>query len=902
MFRKFGAAAVLASMLSACGGGGDGCSAGLGAVLGSTGLCNESSNQLPLADAGRMQNVAVGAVVTLDGSFSRDPEGQTLAYIWDWVSKPVNSAALLASGNAVKAAFVADVAGTYVLSLVVSDGKVRSAPVNVTVNASTTNSAPVASAGLNQSVVVGQAVRLDGSGSTDADRQPISFQWRLISRPAGSSAALTGEATARPVFTADVAGVYAASLVVSDGLSSSEPVIVTVTAGVANVAPVAHAGINKNVVMGSLVTLDGSASSDANRDPLTYKWTVVSKPAGSAANLSSDTDVRPVFMADRAGTYVYSLSVSDGQLRSDFAAVSVVATSVNAAPVAVVGLSQSVVVGSTVTLDGSGSSDANRDPLTYQWSLTSKPAGSAAVLVNPGGARPSFTADMPGTYVFNLVVNDGMDDSNVAVSSVVVSRANAAPVAVAGPEQSVLVGSSVTLNGSGSTDANRDPLTYRWALVTRPAGSNVSLSSASSVMPTFTADVAGNYVFSLIVNDGLSDSQLSVVSVTAGVANAAPVANAGLQQNVVVGRVVTLDGSASSDANRDPLTYKWTVVSKPVGSAAALSSDTEVRPVFTADLAGTYVFSLSVSDGQLRSDFAAVSVLATSVNAAPVAVAGRDQSVLVGTQVSLDGSASADANRDPLTYLWALVTKPTGSGAALSGPTLVRPTFTADVAGTYVFSLIVNDGMDNSAVSNVVVVASQINAAPVASAGPDQTVAVNTPVILDGSASSDANRDVLYYNWQMVARPAGSNASLTGPTTVKPVFTPDSVGTYVFSLVVSDGTGTGALSSQPDLVVVTVVPANVRPVAVASGPATLPVARGATVTVNGTASTDANGDTLTYRWSLTRPTGSAATLAAATNATTTFVADVAGTYVATLIVNDGKLDSEPVVLVITAGP
>lgn len=616
MFRKFGAAALLVSVLSACGGGGGGCSAGLGAVLGS-GLCNESSNQAPLADAGRTQNVKVGEVVTVDGSLSRDPDGQTLSYTWDWVSKPASSAAILASGNAAKAAFVADVAGTYVLSLVVSDGKVRSAPVNVTVNASAINAVPVASAGLNQSVVVGQVVTLDGSGSTDADRQPISFQWRLISRPAGSAAALTGETTARPVFTADVAGVYAASLVVNDGLSASEPVIVSVTAGVANVAPVANAGID---------------------------------------------------------------------------------------------------------------------------------------------------------------------------------------------------------------------------------------------------------------------------------------------QNVVVGRVVTLDGSASSDANRDPLTYKWTVVSKPAGSAAALSSDVDVRPVFTADVTGTYVFSLSVSDGQLRSDFAAVSVVATSVNAAPVAVAGRDQSVLMGTQVTLDGSASSDANRDPLTHLWALVTKPAGSSAALSDTALVRPTFTADLAGTYVFSLIVNDGMDNSAVSNVVVVASQVNAAPVASAGPDQTVEVGKSVLLDGSVSSDANRDVLYYSWQMVTRPAGSNAILTLPTTVKPVFTPDVVGTYVFSLVVSDGTGAGALSSQTDLVVVNAIPANVRPVAVASGPATLPVARGATVTVNGTGSTDANGDALTYRWSLTRPAGSTATLAAATNPTTTFVADVAGTYVATLVVNDGKLDSEPVVLVITAGP
>ena len=65
-------------------------------------------------------------------------------------------------------------------------------------------------------------------------------------------------------------------------------------------------------------------------------------------------------------------------------------------------------------------------------------------------------------------------------------------------------------------------------------------------------------------------------------ANTAPVAKTGLVQNVSVGDV-TLDGSGSTDANNDTLTYKWVLLAKPLGSAAALSSTTSAKPTFTAD-------------------------------------------------------------------------------------------------------------------------------------------------------------------------------------------------------------------------------------------------------------------------------------------------------------------------------
>ena len=93
--------------------------------------------------------------------------------------------------------------------------------------------------------------------------------------------------------------------------------------------------------------------------------------------------------------------------------------------------------------------------------------------------------------------------------------------------------------------------------------------------------------------------------------NTPPVANAGVTQNVSVGSLVTLDGSASRDANNQSLTYLWQITAVPTGSLAALSSSTSAKPTLTADLAGTYTDSLVVNDGSLSSTITTVAVTAS---------------------------------------------------------------------------------------------------------------------------------------------------------------------------------------------------------------------------------------------------------------------------------------------------
>src|SRR5205814_5847513 len=160
--------------------------------------------------------------------------------------------------------------------------------------------------------------------------------------------------------------------------------------------------------------------------------------------------------------------------------------------------------------------------------------------------------------------------------TVVISTGNTAPVANAGPDQTVSVSSIVLLDGTASSDADGDPLTFSWSFVSRPTGSAATLLNANNPHPSFVADVAGTYIIQLIVNDGFVNSAPDTVTIST--MNSRPIANAGPDQNVNPGSTVQLDGSASTDVDHDPLTFSWSFTSRPPGSTAVLSKPNAVNP------------------------------------------------------------------------------------------------------------------------------------------------------------------------------------------------------------------------------------------------------------------------------------------------------------------------------------
>jgi hypothetical protein len=291
--------------------------------------------------------------------------------------------------------------------------------------------------------------------------------------------------------------------------------------------PIANAGPNQFVQPGSIVTLDGSASSDPLGRTLTYAWSFNSKPAGSTATLSNPTAVNPTFTVDQPGNYVVQLVVTDSAgLQSTPSTVTLSTT--NTPPVASAGANQHVTqIGATIQLDGSQSFDPDGDPLTYQWSLVSIPTGSRATLSNPNIVNPTFIADEHGSYVVKLIVSDPFSLSSS--SEVTISSDNLPPVANAGTSKSGIVGETVTLDGSGSHDPDGDPITYQWSFTSVPSGSTATIASPTSAVTSFVPDLPGAYVVQLIVNDGFVNSAPSSIEV-----QVVTVATAAIQQTQAI--------------------------------------------------------------------------------------------------------------------------------------------------------------------------------------------------------------------------------------------------------------------------------------------------------------------------------------------------------------------------------
>lgn len=458
----------------------------------------DTPNEPPVADAGADQIIRLGDTAMLDGGDSSDPEGASLSFAWALLRRPTGSAAAIANEETQTPRLTFDLPGDYEVELVVDDGALASPPdlVRITVQP-IENRAPVADAGGGQDVFVALLVQLDGRGSSDPDGDDLTFAWRFASMPEGSQSVLSDAAGAMPTFTPDQPGPYVLELIVNDGFVSSAPDAVTVTASpLQNRTPVAHAGPDRYVDVGALVELDGTSSTDADGDSLAFFWVIEQAPAGSSAALDNATAAASSFVADAAGTYVVSLTVSDGSASSEYDLITITASETvdpNTAPTADAGPDQSAPTGAQVQLDGSASTDAEGDVLAYRWTLAVKPSSSVAELDDSNAATPAFRADAAGLYELRLIVNDGSLDSDPDVVRITATGGpvNRSPVAFPGLSRTVYLGARVMLDGMGSSDADGDPLTFTWSLTSLPPGSNAALESVASAETAFTPDLAG---------------------------------------------------------------------------------------------------------------------------------------------------------------------------------------------------------------------------------------------------------------------------------------------------------------------------------------------------------------------------------------------------------------------------
>jgi len=365
-----------------------------------------------------------------------------------------------------------------------------------------------------------------------------------------------------------------------------------------------------------------------------------------------------------------------------------------------------------------------------------------------------------------------------------------------------------------------------------------------------------------------------------------PVADAGTDIEVYTADPVTLDGSGSYDPeDGQNIEYQWEV-SNGNPDTVTLSDSSVVDPGFNAPTTpGDYTFTLEVKDSKDQwsdPDDVVVHVL----NRQPLADAGTDLVVNTGESVTLNGSGSNDPeDGSNIDFEWN-ASEANPSTVTLSDNYTEAPSFTAPTTpGDYEFTLKVKDtnGMWSDPDDVIVHI---LNQSPFADAGVDITRTVNTTVILNGSRSYDPDGTVEHYNWSCTSH----TVTLESADSPYPSFTPDEVGTYVFTLGVQDNEGDW--TRNEDTVNVTVVPKgeNLAPSGDA-GPDQI-VTLGDTVVLNGTGSNDPDGDIVSWEWNCTNHPG--LTLQDTNSSVPSFVPDSLGTYTFSLRVldNNGSWSSE----------
>jgi len=357
-------------------------------------------------------------------------------------------------------------------------------------------------------------------------------------------------------------------------------------------------------------------------------------------------------------------------------------------PYADAGSSRALPLGSKVAIDGSNSSycaDHSQDTITYTWLFENIPSESGlndssfADNESSTATQIEFIPDVPGEYVVSLRLTDPDNTSEPAYVVTTVTSDDLSPTATCGGDQDGQQGIVSTLDGSDSSDPEGAELTYIWTVASVPECSKIrdfSLFDHETASPSIIPDCAGAFVVSLVVTDGLHESDPAFCTIDASSENSPPFAEAGAGDVIpsCAESSFQLNGWGSYDEDGDQITYQWTVHSTPEGAETyGFDDDTLPDPLFTWDLAGEWTFLLQVHDGTTLSapDTVTYTVNGSGNNHAPSASAGADVTITTTapcsrdesyawtcgeceiTTVDLDGSGSSDPDDDLLTFTWS---------------------------------------------------------------------------------------------------------------------------------------------------------------------------------------------------------------------------------------------------------
>ena len=651
-----------------------------------------------------------------------------------------------------------------------------SADVTITVlPAPSTNNAPVVSAGPDRTITLPAAANLDGSVTDDGlpANVAVTAAWSKVTGPGTASFGDSTSAATSAQF--DQPGTYVLRLTGSDTqLSSSATVTITVNPRPpTNRAPVVAGGTPQTVTLPAGATLDATVTDDGLPigATVTSNWITFGGPG--TATFANPSVPSTTVTFDQPGVYTLRITASDTQLTSS-ATVQITAVRANAAPVVNAGPDQSVTLPvNRVTLTGTASDDGlpAGSALKVQWLSTSGPA--AVAFSTPTGLSTTATFNAAGTYVLTLRATDGDLTTDKALTVVVSPETiSKPPVAHVGGPYRGETGNAIAFDGRSSSDPLGELLSYDWAF-----GDGGTATGPTPSHIYTTPSVGGPYSVNLRVStaSGRSASDTTTAEITAPATGggAPPIANPGGPYAGIVGQIVSVDGSRSSDPGGQVLSYRW-----DFGDGATGTGPTPGHVYSAPGPANGFLVTLTVDNGRggvaTQSTTARVSV-PPPTNRPPVAQPGGPYGAQSGAALSFDGSASSDPDGDPFTLTWTF-----GDGGTATGP---RPSHAYATPGTFIVALTAIDakGARNTATTAATIVAAPpTNRPPIALPGGPYRGDAGAAVAFDGRGSRDPDNDPLTYAWDF-----GDGTQGLGPTPTH-VYV---AGAFTATLAVTDGRG-----------------------------------------------------------------------------------------------------------------
>lgn len=883
-------------------------------------------NAAPVARAGNDTSIVLPATIRLNGDASTDADGIIAAYRWRKVSGPATHS--FSDSTAANTTVSNLSPGTYQFELRVTDNGGATGTDNITitvyaaftpgtmqrvlidVGAGTLTGSPTNGLYWNNITDARPGIRVSNAMTTL--NLPSGINVQVVNRLDGTySTSSNGMATGN---TTGAVGDYPASATTDLALIHS-----SATNGLWRISGLSTTKVYTIKFWGSRTNTTAQRTAEIKRaDETTWK--------SYAATSNTNYNNAAVFIISGQTSMDFNIRTKSG---SDFSALGVIDISFgeeetgdpgpqpNNPPSANAGSNINIQLPlDSVLLNGCSSSDPEGAALKFKWTKISGPANF--LIVNDTLCQARVRGLTEGTYQFELAVTDtgnlaGKDTVSIIVQPMSLPWSPVYTALCNDPYKIVIIGSS-TAYGTGAT-----PVDSSWARkLARYVGLQNSQSSVVNLglpgytsyhlMPTgttppanrpFPVDTTHNITQALRLNPKAIIMNLPSNDIGLGVTVAEVKANFDLivakadSARVPVWVTTTQPRNSLSPSEKlMQVELKDWILQRYGNKAVDFWTDIadtsyNIVPMYSANdnvhvnNAGHHLFFRRIVEEKIWDS------ICLRKNAAPVAVAGADINITgTSANVTLNGAASYDPEGSVLTYQWNIIS---GTGGAFSNSNIVNPVFTSNTTGQYSIVLTVTDNNQLTDTDTLLITVTAPNILPVANAGPDRLH--NLPpnsVQLNGSGT-DEDGTITKYKWRKISGPAISfvNDSIANPVAGSLVS-----GTYTLELMVTDNrNGTGK-----DTMVLTV---NAPPVANAGTDVSI-TGTSANIQLNGTASSDPEGNALSYEWSIISGTG--ATLNNATTATPSFVTSTEGIYSIKLKVTDqyASFDLDTVNVVVAA--